>query len=128
MSAFSWADTNVCPVVVSHADKELGKRFLDGGRWRLQGKGSFALRDHFPAQSSTSACVAPTDTLSSSQTDFSKATSTGDLLKQMPSVSGRRLSGINIDAARRSQLQVNSKLLSLAKARLVSTGSTEASN
>jgi iron complex outermembrane recepter protein len=56
-----------------------------------------------PVQSSSSAANtpassnAPTDTLSSSQTDFSKATSTGDLLKQMPSVSGRRLSGINID-------------------------------
>jgi hypothetical protein len=35
---------------------------------------------------------------------------------------------INVDASRRSQLQVNSKLLSLAKARLVNTGSTEASN
>ena len=41
--------------------------------------------------------IAPTDTLSSATTDFSKATSTGDLLKQIPNVSGRRLSGINID-------------------------------
>lgn len=38
-----------------------------------------------------------TDTLSSKDTDFSKATSTGDLLKQIPNVSGRRLSGINVD-------------------------------
>jgi hypothetical protein len=35
---------------------------------------------------------------------------------------------INVDAARRSQLQVNSKLLSLAKAKLVNTASTDASN
>lgn len=35
---------------------------------------------------------------------------------------------INVDVARRSRLQVNSKLLNLAKAKLVSTGSTEASN
>ena len=39
----------------------------------------------------------PNDTLNSTNTDFSKATSTGDLLKEMPSVSGRRLSGINVD-------------------------------
>ncbi|MBN2023720.1 MAG: TonB-dependent receptor [Pirellulales bacterium] len=36
-------------------------------------------------------------TLSSQQADFTKATSTGDLLKQIPSVSGRRLSGITTD-------------------------------
>jgi hypothetical protein len=40
----------------------------------------------------------------------------------------RILFEINVDAARRSQLQVNSKLLSLAKARLVNTGSSGASN
>lgn len=46
---------------------------------------------------SSSAAGSPTDTLSAASTDFSKATSTGDLLKQMPNVSGRRLSGINVD-------------------------------
>ncbi|MBN2577610.1 MAG: TonB-dependent receptor [Pirellulales bacterium] len=37
------------------------------------------------------------NTLSVEQADFSQATSTGDLLQQIPSVSGRRLSGINVD-------------------------------
>ena len=46
---------------------------------------------------SNSSISSPNDTLSSTDTDFSKATSTGDLLKQIPSVSGRRLSGINVD-------------------------------
>jgi len=46
------------------------------------------------AAASTSA---PSDTLNSSSTDFSNSTSTGDLLKQLPNVSGRRLSGVNVD-------------------------------
>jgi iron complex outermembrane recepter protein len=37
------------------------------------------------------------NTLNTAEIDSSKATSTGDLLKLMPNVSGRRLSGINID-------------------------------
>jgi iron complex outermembrane recepter protein len=49
------------------------------------------------ASTAPSTSSSPTDTLSSSQADFSKATSTGDLLKQIPNVSGRRLSGINVD-------------------------------
>ena len=45
----------------------------------------------------SNAASSPNDTLSSKDTDFSRATSTGDLLKQIPNVSGRRLSGINVD-------------------------------
>jgi iron complex outermembrane recepter protein len=53
---------------------------------------------HVQSTSSPSNSISsPNDTLSSKDTDFSKATSTGDLLKQIPSVSGRRLSGINVD-------------------------------
>ncbi|MCE5266516.1 MAG: TonB-dependent receptor [Planctomycetaceae bacterium] len=37
------------------------------------------------------------NTLDAAEINATKATSTGDLLKQIPSVSGRRLSGINID-------------------------------
>jgi iron complex outermembrane recepter protein len=47
--------------------------------------------------SGSSNVSAPENTLSSTSTDFSGSTSTGDLLKQIPNVSGRRLSGINID-------------------------------
>ena len=49
------------------------------------------------ANAPNSSINSPNDTLSSKDTDFSKATSTGDLLKQIPNVSGRRLSGINVD-------------------------------
>jgi iron complex outermembrane recepter protein len=50
-----------------------------------------------PAAGTPTTSTSPTDTLSSKDTDFSKATSTGDLLKQLPNVNGRRLSGINIE-------------------------------
>ncbi|MBN2577609.1 MAG: TonB-dependent receptor [Pirellulales bacterium] len=57
------------------------------------------------------ASSSPSSTLNAEEADFAQATSTGDLLKQIPSVSGRRLSGINVDPRVRgynsSQLNAN---------------------
>jgi len=53
---------------------------------------------HVAPHGLTSADVAgPTNTLDTAQIESVKAASTGDLLKQIPTVSGRRLSGINVD-------------------------------
>jgi iron complex outermembrane recepter protein len=73
--------------LLNMAEKDIGKL----SEVPVQGSSSAA------SATPSSGASSPTDTLSSSQSDFSKATSTGDLLKQIPNVSGRRLSGINID-------------------------------